>query len=112
MTIFEAFFTDGNKLASIAGSTTAFSKPVYGCIPQYILFAIHDTLDVWLQIFIFVNGNCLFEGVNIKQFMKLVLSSKLGVLGGSNNVLQYFPLCVFRMIFPGFDTPKAHAGKR
>jgi hypothetical protein len=66
VTVFQAFFTDRDKLTFIAGGSAAFCKPKDGRIPQNILFAFHNTLDIGLHIIVFMNRDRLFERTDSK----------------------------------------------
>jgi hypothetical protein len=111
MAVLKAFVGNGNEFAFIAGSAAAFGEPEYGSIPQEVLLTLHNTLNVGLQIFIFMNRHCLFEGPYIEQSRKIILSAKLSVLGRCNQVLQYLALGIGRVIFPPVYAPQAHAGQ-
>ena len=67
MRIFQAFLTYRDKLAFIAGSTAAFGEPADRRIPEDILLAIHDALDIGLYAFVILDGNCLLECPEIKK---------------------------------------------
>lgn len=112
MSVLQAFLTDGNEFAFIAGGTAAFGKPEDRSIPQHILFALHDALDIGLDVVVFMNGNRFFESFYIKKPVEIIFPAKLGVLGRGHQVLQYFPLGIERILLPGINTPETHTGKR
>src|SRR6266700_210916 len=87
MAVFQAFVTYRDEFTFIAGCSAAFGKPVNGGIPQYILFPCHCTLYIRLYVFIFLYGDGLLKCPEVKQAGKIILSAKLGILGGSNQVL-------------------------
>src|SRR5689334_16283970 len=111
MTIVQALIADRDEFAFIAGSTAAFGKPVNRSVPKDILLAFHDTFDIRLQVVVFMNRNGGFEITDIKKTGETVFPAKLGVLGRSNDILQYFPLGVQGIILPGFNAPESHTGQ-
>src|SRR5690606_41849028 len=111
MTIFQTFLTYGYELASIVCCAAALGEPVDRCNPKHVLLSVHYALDVWLQVFVLVHGNCLLERFNVEDIVKAVLPSELGVLSRSHDVLQHLALRILGMVAPAIDTPLAHAGK-
>src|ERR1700753_874207 len=81
MTVVQAFFAHRDKLAFIIGGTAAFCKPVNRCIPKDILFAVHDAMDIGLEVIVLVNRDGVFKFLYRKQAREIVFSSKFGVLG-------------------------------
>src|SRR5258708_39188378 len=87
MTVLQTLFADGDELAFVAGSAAALGEPIDRSVPEDILFSVHDTLDIWLQVVVLVNGYRLFEVAQGEGFGEIVFAAKLSILGGSDEML-------------------------
>ena len=107
MTILQALLAYRDKLALVAGSAAALGEPRDRRIPEDILFPVHDTLDIRLQIIIFMNRNGLFEITDGECFGEIIFPAELSILRGSHQVLQHLTLHRDGIVYPFFDAPLA-----
>src|SRR5579872_2558223 len=111
VTVLQALFAYGDELAFVAGGPAALGEPVDRGIPEDVLFAVHDPLDIGLQVVVFLDRNGLFEIADREGFGKIVFTSELGILSGGDQMLQNLPLDCNWVVNPFLYTSQTQSRK-